>query len=131
MKNSLNLLSFAVVFVTLVCMERTVYGQDEFAPESLPEPVAGPKAPVTRRPLVNTSSMDEYLKGRVEFEAASRAMKIERARQISEARTNLLIAQMYSGYQPARPTVNAGYMFSAPPIVRYRWSNMYQPFYAW
>jgi len=112
-------------------MERTACGLDEFAPESLPEPVAIAKVPVTRRPLVNTSSMDEYLKGRVEFEAASRAMKIERARRISEARTDLLIAQMYSGYQPARLTVNSGYMFSAPPIIKYRWSNMYPPFYAW
>ncbi len=99
--------------------------------ESLPEPIAPQEQVVVRTPLVDTSSVSEYRRSRLEIEAANRALRMERNRRLSEARTELEIANMYAGHRPARPTVNAGFMFSAPPVPSYRWMNLYGPVSGW
>jgi hypothetical protein len=125
MKNSL--ISMAALNSLLLVAGSTAFAQDE----SLPEPIAPAEQLVVRTPLVDTSSISEYRRSRLETELANRALRMERNRRLSEARTELQIAQMYAGHQPARPTVNAGFMFNAPPVQSYRWMQYYGPSYGW
>jgi hypothetical protein len=119
--------SFAAMSSLLMFSGSSSFAQDE----SLPEPIAPAQPVVTHTPLVDTSSVYEYRRSRLEIEAHNRALRMERNRRLSEARTELQIAQMYAGHQPARPTVNAGFMFNAPPVPSYRWMNFYGPSSGW
>jgi hypothetical protein len=122
-----TLFSFAVVTSLFMVARSNSFAQEE----SLPEPIAPSQQIVIHSPLVDTSSVTEYRRNRLEIEAANRALRMERNRRLSEARTELQIAQMYAGHQPARPTVNAGFMFNAPPVPSYRWMTFYGPSYGW
>jgi len=127
----LKSLRVAGLLSTLSVLYSVAQAQEEVVSESLPEPVPANISASPRKPLVDTSSVVEYRRTRLEIEAANRAIRMERARRLSEARTELEIAQMYAGYQPLRPSVNAGYMFNAPPVPNFRWTNMYRPAYGW
>lgn len=125
MKNSVW--SFAAMSSLLMFAGSNSFAQEE----SLPEPIAPSQPVVVRTPLVDTSSVYEYRRSRLEIEAHNRALRMERNRRLSEARTELQIAQMNAGHLPARPTVNAGFMFNAPPVPSYRWMNFYGPSSGW
>ena len=138
-KFSLEIVSMNIFFKSLrlagllctLSVLHSVTQAQEIVTESLPEPLSVTISASPRKPLVDTSSVEDYRRNRLEIEAANRANRMERARRLSEARTELDIAQLYAGYQPLRPSVNAGYIFNAPPVRNYRWMNMYRPAYGW
>ncbi len=64
--------------------------------------------------------------------ARKKEIRVQRAMYVAAQRTELEVAQRWSGYYPTRPTVNAGYVFNSAPSKSIRWYNrFYAPPYAY
>lgn len=113
---------FFLCLVSLTINANSVLGQEE---EQLPLPIHAEGS-------TNVDSARATKEANMAQAALKKSIRVQRAMYIAAQRTELEVAQRWSGYYPARPTINAGYIFNAAPGSSIRWYNrFYAPPYTY
>ncbi len=81
--------------------------------------------PPSRMPLASPDSTNSFSQNRVRKSDIIHASRVERAKQVAQNRLEIEMMARWSGINTARPMVNAGYIFQAPPRVTYVWGVPY------
>ena len=109
------LLSFLLGATAALTVEAQANHSSEFAAEAtLDEPLPLPLHSPNASPNSSTPS-------RIRQADIIKASRVERAKRVAEERLQMELLARWNGINTARPTINAGYMYLAPPPVTYRW----------